>query len=116
MSFTLEDFSSRRPHLYHLTDRRNIRRITATGTLESAAQLLTRASDRDAIRIRRPLSRAALVDGEAAHIRDQAPLHAGAMELERGWEFGDFVAHLNERVFFWPGTERGPISYGVRHF
>src|SRR6185295_17449394 len=23
---------------------------------------------------------------------------------------------INERVFFWPGTEFRPISYGIRHF
>jgi hypothetical protein len=26
------------------------------------------------------------------------------------------VESLNRRVFFWPGTASGPISYGIRHF
>ena len=38
------------------------------------------------------------------------------MELSSGWTFERFVAHLNSRVFFWPGTTAGPIAYGVRHF
>src|SRR5687767_6744778 len=56
------------------------------------------------------------VDGEAVHIRDQAPLHRGNVRLEGGWSFDDLVRAINGRVFFWPGTERGPINYGIRHF
>jgi hypothetical protein len=38
------------------------------------------------------------------------------MALAGGWNFEDLVEALNERVFFWPGTEHGPIDYGLRHF
>jgi hypothetical protein len=56
------------------------------------------------------------VEGETVLLRDQAPLHAGNMQLDSGWSFARFVRHLNDRVFFWPGGEGGPISYGLRHF
>jgi hypothetical protein len=38
------------------------------------------------------------------------------MRLDPDWSFERFVAHLNGRVFFWPGDGQGPISYGMRHF
>jgi hypothetical protein len=38
------------------------------------------------------------------------------MNLEDGWTFERFLAHLNERVFFWPGRDVGPNDYGRRHF
>src|SRR5262249_48751140 len=49
-------------------------------------------------------------------IRDQAPLHRGNMELQDGCTYEDFIESINGRIFFWPGTATGPISYGVRHF
>jgi len=56
------------------------------------------------------------VTGRSILLRDQAPLHRGNMELPSGYSFERFVESLNRRVFFWPGTEEQPISYGVRHF
>lgn len=38
------------------------------------------------------------------------------MRIQDGWDFEDVLQSLNERVFFWPGTATGPISYGKRHF
>ena len=49
-------------------------------------------------------------------VRDQAPLHSGNLELPNGFSFADFIESINRNVFFWPGTEAGPISYGLRHF
>ena len=54
--------------------------------------------------------------GTPVVLRDQAPLHEGNMDLQEGWTLEDFVEQLNQRVFFWPGTEDGPIDYGLRHF
>ena len=56
------------------------------------------------------------VEGEVVLIRDQAPLYLGNMKLEAGWDFERFVLELNDHVFFWPGKEDRPISYGIRHF
>lgn len=116
MSFTLQMLASSRPFLYHLTDARNVPRIRATRRLECATRILRSAGDDATIRERRRASCVVEVDGLQVHIRDQAPLHLGNMRLEPGWTFDDFVEHLNARVFFWPGGDTGPISYGVRHF
>jgi hypothetical protein len=50
------------------------------------------------------------------HIRDQAPLHRGAITLQGGWDFEELVEHINRHVFFWPGEEGGPIREGNNHF
>lgn len=116
MGFSNDDFARRRPYLYHLTAAQNIERIRRTKELECARSLLSAAGERRLIRERRPDSYVITVGGEQVHIRDQAPLHRGNIELQTGWAFEDFVAHLNARVFFWPGTDAGPTSYGVRHY
>ncbi len=116
MSFTLEALTELRPFLYHLTHQRNVPRIRTTMQLESASRILRTAGEEAAVRTRRRASLIVEVGGIAVHIRDQAPLHAGNMQLELGWTFEDFVAHLNARIFFWPGDDTGPISYGVRHY
>src|SRR5437762_13976257 len=40
MSFSEEEYAAVRPFLYHLTDRRNVERVSRTGKLQSAATLL----------------------------------------------------------------------------
>lgn len=116
MSIDLAAFSSLRPYLYHLTAAENLQRIKRTRSLESAAVLADQAHNPDLVGTRRRAHVVVHIDGEAIIIRDQAPLHEGNMELESGWTFEQFVRHLNQRVFFWPGNEAGPISYGRRHF
>jgi hypothetical protein len=116
MGFSNDDFTRRRPYLYHLTAVQNIARIRRTMELECARSLLSAAGERRLIRERRTDGYTVAVGGEHIHIRDQAPLHRGNMQLETGWAFEDFVAHLNARVFFWPGNEVGPIAYGLRHY
>lgn len=49
-------------------------------------------------------------------IRDQKPLIDGAVEFEEGWDMKRFVQHVNQHVFFWPGTSSGPIEPGMNHF
>lgn len=68
------------------------------------------------VRTKRRQHEVVQVGGEAVHVRDQAPLHAGNTRLATDWTFEDFVQYLNEKVFFWPGTSDGPIAYGVRHY
>src|SRR5882672_8653746 len=115
MPVLVDRFLRLRPFLYHLTDTRNVRRILRTRRIESAAHLLRLARRTDLVRERRRAHVSISVDGEEIAIRDQAPLHQGNMALADGCTFSDFVALLNERVFFWPGSADGPISYGVRH-
>lgn len=116
MPMDLEHFVHIRPLLYHLTARANLERIKSSATLQPAADLLGHAGEEALVRTKRAESAVVRVNGSRVHIRDQQPLHEGNIAFATGWQFQDFVKHLNEHVFFWPGTPTGPISYGVRHF
>lgn len=109
-------FARRSPYLYHLTASANLPAIRRTRTIESAALLAARAGRADLLGARRSTHVTLQIDGETAVLRDQAPLHARNMRLSGGWTFAQFVESLNSRVFFWPGTEHGPIDYGQRHY
>lgn len=116
MPFTLDALARLRPFLFHLTARENLPRIRRLGRIDSAARLAKLAGREDVLTARRRNHEPIIVDGETVLLRDQAPLHAGNMQLDDGWSFEQFVRHINDRVFFWPGGVAGPISYGVRHF
>jgi hypothetical protein len=105
-----------RPFLYHLTARANLPRIRSTRAIESAASLAEQANQAALLRARRAEHLPITVGGEQVLLRDQAPLRAKNMQLEPGWTFERFIAHLNQRVFFWPGRDSGPNDYGWRHY
>lgn len=116
MPFSIEAYTDARPRLFHLTARQNVRSILASGELRSAGAIFAQAGHGAEQRKRRPDSTIIALDGVRTHIRDQRPLHAGNVRLPAGWEFDDLVALLNAHVFFWPGSQSGPIAYGIRHF
>lgn len=116
MSFDHQTYSALRPYLYHLTARSNLPRIRARRQLESASSLAEQANRSALLDVRRATHVPILVDGEEVVLRDQSPLHLRNMRLEEGWTFERFIAHLNQRVFFWPGRDSGPNDYGRRHF
>lgn len=117
MSFTLEDFARKRPYLFHLTSKDNLSCLRIHRSISPASDLFERAGEPDWTRQKRRTHVKIVVDGQSLSVRDQAPLHAGNMALTEGWSFPDFIAHLNRRVFFWPGSKNGlPIAYGVRHY
>lgn len=116
MSFELHEFAKTRPFQYHLTAAANLCRIQRMRRLDSAAETFAAAGRPELLRCRRTKSCLVRVGDEDVHVRDQEPLYRGHMELDRGWSFECFVQKLNELVFFWPGTEDGPIDYGCRHF
>lgn len=116
MAFTLEQFARVRPFLYHLTAEQNLARIQRTSRLQSATALMTAAGEERLLTSRRRAAHVVSVNNEMIHIRDQAPLHEGNIRFGDGWSLPQLIDDLNRRVFFWPGGEDGPISYGVRHF
>src|SRR5713226_8687082 len=116
MSFDNSSFIKARPFLFHLTDRNNLPEIRKSRTLFCAATLMQKAGDKTHFRCKRPSSIRLQIEEVTIYIRDQNPLHAGNIQLLKGWSFEDVIQTLNERVFFWPGTQDGPIAYGVRHF
>lgn len=116
MSFLLHRYIQTRPFLYHLTYRKNIERIKGLKRLDSTKSLLATANQMDLLRTRRPNKVPLVIDDQQVFIRDQAPLYEGNIEFTHGWSLHDLIESLNSRVFFWPGTEFGPIPHGIRHF
>ena len=115
-SLLVEDYITIRPHLYHLTHRTNLVPLRQMRRLFPAAILLRRGGRVELMRTPRRRSEPVIIDGAQIMLRDQGPLHKGNMQLSRGHTFEQFIESLNDRVFFWPGDQRGPISYGIRHF
>jgi hypothetical protein len=117
MPFTLQEFAKKRPYLFHLTDRSHREPLRQQLRLYPASDLFEKAGQTEWTRQRRRDHVEIVVDRRKLKIRDQAPLHEGNMELGGGWTFARFLAHLNRRVFFWPGRKDGlPIPHGIRHF
>jgi len=116
MPFHLDDAIATYPFVYHLTARANLKRIRRTGQLESAAALMKGAKRLDLLRVRRVGPESIMVDGSKVILRDQLPLHAGHILFEGGWDIGQLIGSLNGRVFFWPGSDIGPIAHGQRRF
>lgn len=115
MPFTKDQFIKVRPYLFHLTHRDNISQIHRTKILHSAASLMQQAGNLTLLRQKRADYLAIQIGSTTVKIRDQQPLYEGNISLESDWLFEDVIQSLNERVFFWPGREAGPISYGERH-
>jgi hypothetical protein len=105
-----------RPFLYHLTDRANIIGIKKYKKLFSSKHLMEISGKRNLLRTKRTSHVELIIGDVKVKLRDQRPLYNGNIVYEGGWNFEDLISELNERVFFWPGTSAGPISYGIRHF
>ena len=116
MPFSLEQFARLRPYVYHLTHPQYEQQIRRTFQLEPAASLLDFAGSTEWWGRRRNKCVQVVVKGQPVIIRDQQPLHERNIELQPDWSFSRLVAHLNSHVFFWAGTETGPIPHGERHF
>jgi hypothetical protein len=117
MPFTLQDFAAKRPCVFHLTARSNLDLLRKQHILSSASLLFEEADCPNWLSEKRRKHVEVAVAGRKVIVRDQAPLHLGNMKLDDGWSFGDFIAHVNQRVFFWPGGKDGLlIDYGRRHY
>ncbi len=116
MPFTIKNFVTIRPYLFHLTAPENLPRIRTTRMLVPATDLLIEAGRSEVIRQKRAEALCVAVADAPVHVRDQAPLHEGNVQLEDGWDFGTLIEALNSRVYFWPGKDGGPIEPGKRHF
>ena len=49
-------------------------------------------------------------------VRNQRPLDPASLDLEPGATVDEYIACLNSRVYFWPGTMSGPLEDGLRMF
>lgn len=113
----IEKFIKLRKFLYHLTDERNISSIFGQQKLLSATAIVAQSAIEDKpqfLSTRRGNHCAILVDGIEYRLRDQQPISMNALEkcVSDGWSAGNFIKHLNDRVFFWPTLHRLGIHYG----
>lgn len=107
----LEKFIEKTPYLYHLTSQVNAHNIIYGRKLISANQLLERSGNAELLNVQRQKRKEHLsfeVDGVEVSLRDQQPISLVALPkcLTDGWNVGDFLYHLNERVFMWPNLKR----------
>jgi len=77
---------------------------------------MERSRRNDLLRTRRSEPVPVSIGKRVVWLRDQGPLYEGNAKLPKGYTFEDLIESLNRRIFFWPGTAAGPISYGIRHF
>ena len=113
-----DEFINKRPFLYHLTDKINFNLIKINGLLLCTSTIaglseLNPEEQHLYLRTRRG-THTSITVGEAEYlIRDQQPISLKNLEkcLTNGWNTGDFLYHLNSRVFFWPTTKRLESHY-----
>jgi hypothetical protein len=68
-------------------------------------------------KVRRDSSRTIRFNKHRILIRDQKPLHEGAIDFEPGWDLARLVQHINKHVFFWPGSSISrPVEAGLNHY
>jgi len=116
MALDLNRFANVRPYLYHLTSRRNIVHIKRDMFLKSANTLIAESGETGLFRTVRRGHKALAIGDRQVELRDQDPLRAGNIFFSNGWALADLVSHLNDRVFFWPGWDYGPIDSGKNHY
>ena len=108
-----EDFVRRWPFCYHVTFTLNLTVIRQAGALY-AAQTLLRSAGRAAYRSRRDADMTIRIESRSVVLRNQRALNPSALLLPPGCSLDDYIAFLNERAYFWPGTASGPIDDGLR--
>jgi hypothetical protein len=114
--FHLEGYVALRPYLYHTLLRSNVPALQASRRLYSANALRRLANDESSFGERRRSRLRLLLPFGNVDVQDHAPLYESNIELQGGWTFRRLIEEIDDRVFFWPGDERGPTDYGRRHF
>lgn len=102
--------------MYHTSGRLNFEAIRDRAALISTRCLLKGTAREDLLTGIRSTSTPVQVNGRTVLIRDQRPIRVGSLRLEPGTTLQDYLDELNRRVFLWPGTSRGPVRAGRRHF
>lgn len=101
------------PYCYHVTFSENLRSIADTRTLYSASTLLSDAGLDGHSRLRGSEHTIEL-GGRLAVLRNQIALNPDELELPDRDTFEEYVFFLNQRTYFWPGTDAGPVADGLR--
>lgn len=107
----IEQFIEKRPYLYHLTSKENAENIIKHRYIYSTNKLVEMSEDAShagILRTRRIEHYEVVINGQSYYLRDQRPISELALSkcLTDNWQVGDFLYHLNDRVFMWPTLER----------
>ncbi|MEL7585262.1 MAG: hypothetical protein AAGU19_01025 [Prolixibacteraceae bacterium] len=107
----IQNFIRNRPYLYHLTSTENAERIIDQKRLFCTNELIRMSGDELHLPIQRQKRSTHYelkIDGISYFLRDQRPISTKALGkcLTDGWTVGDFLYHLNDRVFMWPTLDR----------
>lgn len=113
-SMEIADFIRIWPCLFHMTAASNLAAILTYRKLFTAHRLLRGASRSALVQLRRDEEVIVELSSFSVVIRSQQPLDPTCLELDGGWTLSRYVQALNSRVFFWPGTETGPVEDGAR--
>jgi hypothetical protein len=118
---TPADLALEAPRLFHVTTPGAAASILAHGlrctTSLVQASTLPAEQRRALLTTRRaaevPLT---LQDGRSVRLNDNLPLSIKSLQtcLDDGWSPADWIAHLNQHVFFWPSEQRLLSLLGAR--
>lgn len=103
------------PYCYHITFFENLDSIVASRALYSAGFLLATAGLNQRCHLRAD-EQTIQVGARQLILRNQIALNPAFIALPEGDSLEDYVAFLNERTYFWPGTHEGPVADGLRMF
>jgi hypothetical protein len=110
---TPAELAAEAPRLFHVTppgagESIRVQGLRCTKSLVHSSTL--DAQRREALLSERRASEVPLplTDGRTVRLNDQLPLGLKALQacLDDGWSAADWIAHLNQHVFFWPSEER----------
>lgn len=122
----LQDWHRLRPYLYHFAPLRNIREVIRRREMLSATRIVQLALSYDPTQLAEPevfLStprnssfplRIGREEADLFVLNDQLPMTRGNCFANLDCTPQEFVATLNNLVFFWPGNAEGPRTKG-RH-
>jgi len=109
----VDEFARQWPYCFHVSFSVNLGLIQTSGCLYSANTLLSIAGEARSCR-RRTAEKMIRVRGQTVVLRNQRALNPEAVDLPCDCSLSDYVAFLNERTYFWPGTSIGPVADGIR--
>jgi hypothetical protein len=102
------------PQCYHITYNANIPSIRDSRSLFPADVLFRAAGECDLSRERRTRDLLLRIGRHKVIIRNQCPLDPMSLDLAAGYTVQDYIACLNSRAYFWPGTISAPVEDGLR--
>lgn len=120
---TLDELLALSPFVYHATRHENIHCVASERCLLSPAAVQQRRGMVASTSPRRSRSKGAPpaqfkvpLGKYTVHLCDHDLLHEGNIAFEEGWDMPRFIGRLNGLVFFWPGSDSGPIAQGHSHW